>query len=380
MSNPTASGAHRPAGRVLWLPLVVLAKIFRSIYALSLIAVVLFLSWSAFRYLIVSLIFEAPPPPQIVEIPKRLDQSMLERQVLSYKGLTATENPRTPLAHYHRLEVWFQPDRFNDCTRSGCHAALPHSKKKEDRAFLNMHATSMHCGVCHFIGDDKPLKLGWYDLQTGKLGEPPPLLRAYSWLTQHIFTADKPGGSADQREIARLLRQAFNASGGEPALEQLELQVRTARPGSEQWFDSLRAARDMLPRFFRGEYGAKLAVLNSGGNAPILAHPNTESQVREFLRSGATLAPERLQELLKSLHPLRSDHRRSCTDCHRREGSLIDFEKLGYPPQRVEAIVRPLLMEAIQRMVEGKPMYLPGFLAPERAPASEPASQPASQP
>ena len=93
----------------------------KRVYAVTLIVVVLWLSWNAFWYLLDSLIFSAPPPAQIVDLPLRLDESVLERATGTFAGIVATRNPRTPPVHYHRIEGWYQPDHFNDCTRSGCH-------------------------------------------------------------------------------------------------------------------------------------------------------------------------------------------------------------------------------------------------------------------
>ena len=127
-------------------------------YALVLIGVILWLSWLAVHYLVTSLILPGRPPAQIVDIPTKLDQSAMIRSELAASA-QATANPRGPLSHYHRLDEGFQPDRFNGCTLSQCHSPLPHGKNKADRAFLNMHATSIHCGVCHTQHDQKPLAL-----------------------------------------------------------------------------------------------------------------------------------------------------------------------------------------------------------------------------
>src|SRR5690606_8055967 len=103
----------------------------------------------------------------------------------------------SPLAHYHRIDSWIEPDPFNDCARSGCHAPLPHARRKEVRAFLNMHATSIHCGVCHFQTDREPLNLGWYDLDHGEVRAEPAILQAYAMITNADSTARIESGDRD---------------------------------------------------------------------------------------------------------------------------------------------------------------------------------------
>jgi hypothetical protein len=156
-ANAASAGSGKPSR-----PLVVriLLGFIKRVYALALIALVLYLSFSAFAYLVNALILQPPPPPQIVDLPLRADEGLLETNVLAFRGVTAVENPRVPLAHYHRVGAWFQPDPANNCTQSGCHAPLPHGENRANRAFLNMHATSLHCGVCHLDAQERPLAAG----------------------------------------------------------------------------------------------------------------------------------------------------------------------------------------------------------------------------
>ncbi len=383
-----AAGARPPWRSVaawLWALARVVFDILRRIYALALISLVLYLSWLAFDYLLRALVLPPRPPSQITEVPLRLDGRVLQATREEFPGLAATEHPRTPLAHYHRLDGWLQPDRLNDCTRSGCHNAMPHSRFKETRAFLNMHATSLHCGVCHFDVDQRPLPLGWYDLHSGQVVGPPALLRAYAWLIEHAPEAQPPtappaatqpgqaaAGSAgqsytleQQREITALMRGAVRAADNEPALDQLTRHIAAVRPESEQFRQFLAVARASLPNYFRGEYGAKIAVLGGEPRGPMLAHPETAQAVQRWLERPDSLTQAQRDELLAAVHPLRSDTPRTCTDCHRREDGAMDFAALGYPPQRVEQLVGSVLMKAIEDIAAGRPLYLPGFISPQ---------------
>jgi hypothetical protein len=134
--------------------------------------------------------------------------------------LDAAEHPRSPLAHHHRLI--HDPARFlNDCVPApGCHNPLPHSSAI--RAFLNMHATSIHCGVCHFQSDDRPRSLTWYDLESGHTRTPPSILAAYGMVTgADTESRWKSADHAAQTRLVDSLRRAAKDAGGASDLEQL---------------------------------------------------------------------------------------------------------------------------------------------------------------
>ncbi len=373
--TPARPGHHkvRPAavGRGLWSSV-------RRLYSLALILVIVWLMVLAVRYLFRSLFRTAPPPPQIVNLPTRLTEDLLKTRRQEWLAVRATEHPRSPVAHYHRLDTWIQPDRFNDCTRSGCHRPLPHTQHKEVRAFLNMHATSLHCGVCHMKSADTPLAMTWYGLDDAKASAPPAALRAYALVMsaegrQRFARAT----AADQTELVGLLREAARQADGVQALEQLADHIAAVRSDSDAFRDFVEAARSLLPRHFRGEYGAKLALSDRASKRPIVGHPGTEAAVKEYLESaqhGPLIAAAR-DSLLGRVHPLRREKPLHCTDCHRQEGSLIDFAGLGYPPARREALFSPPVFQMIENIAAGRPMHLPQFIAPQASQPESPASQ-----
>jgi len=204
-----------------------LAEAIRRIYAIGVILLVGWLSYVALRYLVVTLMFPTPVPGQIAGVPRRLTADVLATRRGDWLGVQANQNPRTPAAHYHRLGGWVRPDRFNTCAQSGCHAPVPHAERKELRAFLNLHATSMHCGICHVEPGASGIRTTWYDLDNGRAQEAPPALRLFAWLTAPDAQPElaQPTPATQSRFVA-LLREAAAASDDAPALTALATEVR----------------------------------------------------------------------------------------------------------------------------------------------------------
>ncbi|MGE0480942.1 MAG: hypothetical protein AB7Q17_10775 [Phycisphaerae bacterium] len=371
-SRPVESGApRRDAG--YWLRRAALSLVRRA-YALALIALILWVSYLAVRYLVVSLITPGQTPRQIADVPKRLDPALLLERRPDWLGLASVETPRSPLARYHRYDNWLQADRFNGCTQSGCHAPLPHAKRKEDRAFLNLHATSIHCGVCHLQNAESPLPLVWYDLERGEVREPPALLQLFDWLSRHgpELAAEK-FGAPEQQRVGELLKQAGD-EGAAPSLARLAQHVRAVRPGSGALRQLIASAREIVPRDLRGAYGAKLALRAPGANRPLLKHPGTDDAVRRYLQEAPTATPERKQELLAAVHPLRREKPLMCSACHTPEQTTIAHTDLGYPPARIRALHAPAVFQMIEHIARGEPFYLPAVSRPgEPAATTRPA-------
>lgn len=343
-------------GQMLW-------GLARRGYALVLILIVLWLSWRALFYLVSSLMLPARPTTQIVDIPTKLSESAVMRPVGAANSQSRLANQRSPLAHYHRLDRGFQMDRFNGCTASQCHAPMPHGKNKADRAFLNMHATSIHCSVCHVQTEQQPLPLVWYDLTTGGgRSQAPALLRAYAWLTAPATATSTSFTVQDQTQIVRLLRAAGDEASGEIELISLSEHLAAVRASSDEFVRLVKVAREAVRGHFRGEYGAKLALADRRTSKPFLRNPGNENAVRDFLAQRETLTDEQKQSLLKKIHPQRRQPTLHCAQCHRAEGSLVDFPALGYPPVRVQAICSRQVTLAIDHIVEGRPFHLPDFL------------------
>ncbi|MGD9807951.1 MAG: cytochrome C [Deferribacterales bacterium] len=70
------------------------------------------------------------------------------------------------LYEFHKSERNAVLDTQNLCV--SCHGDVPHDKKKEIRAFLNMHTFFMACETCHIDnGDVVDTKYVWYNKTTG---------------------------------------------------------------------------------------------------------------------------------------------------------------------------------------------------------------------
>jgi len=353
--------------RILRRVLSTVGRLLREIgqrgYALILILVVIWLSWQALAYLATALMLPARPPAQIADVPTRLNVSLLMRSQESAKHAPATAHPRSPLSHYHRLDEGFQSDPLNGCTISQCHALLPHGKNKADRAFLNMHSTSIHCGVCHMQWDQKPLPLVWYDLKTGETRtQAPALLRAYAWLTSPSIRRGPAFTVHDQAEIVRLLRAAADEAYAETELVSLAAHLAAVRAASDEFSRLIKVARDALQGHFRGEYGAKLALTDPRTMKPLLGKNDNAGAIRDFLGWRTALSDEENKALVKQIHPQQRNPTLHCRQCHQAEGSLVDFVALGYPPARIQAISSPRVTSAIDHIVEGRSFHLPEFL------------------
>ncbi|RJP40519.1 MAG: hypothetical protein C4547_02625 [Phycisphaerales bacterium] len=356
-SAPTRSAAAR-LGR--WL-----LRAGKRAYAAALIVIIAGVTVMAFRYLVRSILAPTQAPERITQLPTRLGVATLTTQRTDWAGLELGGASRTPLSHYHRLESWIQPDRVNGCATSGCHNPLPHAQVKENRAFLNMHATVLHCGVCHFLADDRRLSLVWYDLQTGNEVEAPALLKALT-----LIESVPPGGVmelAQRRTLVELVRRACEQSGHSAELTELARQFDIIRPASEQFAELVAVAAGVLARHMRSEYGAKLAIKDPRTGAAILSHPGTARAVEEFLKRTSDEPPQSAarRAMAQRLHPLRRTSPRSCTECHRAGGGLIDFAALGFPPSRIRNLTEARVFEAIERIAAEQPLYLPGFVLPD---------------
>lgn len=367
-----AAGALRALGRFLARRGV---SLLRRAYALALIALILWLSAGAILYLVQSLIIPSAAPPQVTGLPKVLDVSLLKGPEVDWRGLAAVEHPRSPLAHFHQFETWIQSDPLNDCTRSGCHAPLPHSQRKQVRAFLNMHATSLHCGVCHLEFETQPLPLVWYGLADGRPRARPALLDVLAWLEARPQEPERYG-PVQQREIVALLTAASNDFPGEWHLPRLAADLSAVRAGSDSFLALLSDTDDAVRRALRGSYAAKIARRDPAGG-PILGNAGTEAAIQAWLERGATATGAAREAMLQAVHPRRRETALQCTDCHRAQGGLLDFAALGYPAARIRSLTEPSIFTMIENIAAGRAFELPsvgrGLFAPQSQPAPRPA-------
>jgi len=336
-----------------------LAVAYRT-YALALLMTIAYLTFLAFRYLWISLVVPAQTSQRVTHFPAKLSGSALATARGEWEGLVENEWSRSPLAHYHRLDSWIQPDPGNNCTTSGCHAPLPHNRRKEVRAFLNLHTTSMHCGVCHMVSQKRPLDLTWYDLQTQAPASPPPLLRALALLTE--WTKQSAIPSEEQRiDLLESLRQAGSNVNASPEIRSLHDHLAVVGPKNEEFPKLIEHAAAVLPRHMRGEYGRKIAIAGEPNGPPILGHPDTEEAIRRYRERAATADEGELASLLDAVHPLRRPEALTCRNCHADQG-LVNFTQLGYPAERVRSLTHRPIDAMIERIGAGQPFHLPTIL------------------
>jgi hypothetical protein len=156
-------------------------------------------------------------------------------------------------------------------------------------------------------------------------------------------------------------------------LAELTRHVAAVRPGTRDWARILDVARAEIPQHFRGEYGAKLALRNAGGQ-PRLGHPGNAAAVTEYLARAESAAPEELAELLARVHPARRAAPLACGDCHRTTDSLVDLGAVGYPAPRIERLRDSMITRMIDNIAAGRTFQMPGFLdRPEDVPTTLPA-------
>ena len=353
MSHPHPTH-HSPTHAVL--------EFVKRIWSLGIIALVGYLSFLAIQYLVVTMMFPTEAPDQIVGVPLRLTEDVLSTRRDDWAGLAAVEQARSPIAHYHHIDGWIQPDAVNNCTQSGCHAPLPHSRHKEVRAFLNMHSTSMHCGVCHMKTANQPLATTWYDINTGATHDPPVVLQIYAWLTS---AEGKAAFATPTRELqTRLvddLRLAAEQADQEPGLIELANHFAAVRYDSPAFKQLLEKLEQTLPRKFRGEYNTKIALRGAKGE-PILAHPDSAVAVQKYLTQADDLSAEQRKATLANVHSAKRATPLQCRQCHTAEGGMLDFAAAGYPPERIKSLTQPMIFNMIANISDGQPFYMPSFI------------------
>jgi hypothetical protein len=331
-------------------------------WSLGIIALVAYLSFLAIQYLVVTLMFPTETPDEITGVPLRLTRQVLDTRRDAWGGLTAVEFARSPIAHYHRIDGWIQPDPVNSCTQSGCHSPLPHARRKEVRAFLNMHTTSMHCGVCHMTSPTDQRAMTWYSLTDGSPCDEPIVLQTYAWLMSEEGQAARREPTLEfQQRLVRQLYQAAADADQDPVLVGLADQLSAVRFDSPAFAQMIESLPRVLPRQFRGEYNMKLALKDAQGQ-PRLTHPDSTAAINRILAAGESLQDSEREQLIESVHTARRSAPLQCGECHVREGGVFDFAAAGYPPERIHTLTQPMIFRMISNISSGQPFYMPSFI------------------
>ncbi len=300
-------------------------------YALAILLTVIWAGYMAVAFLIGS-VFALPLVPQ-----RFLDRPGQQKaDLVSKAGAPDASGPSwlAPLGHYHAVDRWFQPDRHNGCTVSGCHSSLPHAKRKEVRAFANLHVTCLACEMCHDRSDPSPAKAMWVSTTTGQRQRPPAILQLMRLIetdAERIKNRPAPVHTV----IVGLLRQVVEVIGGDPLLEYLLLQVDTSEPGSPIWRHAVGQLKVELPTHARGEYGAKLVPVLSTSQ-----RQRAERFAERALEYFATLPNSKKRAALyQQIHAEVGGQPRECAACHGSYPPHLDLTSLGYPRERASALL-----------------------------------------
>jgi hypothetical protein len=318
------------------------------LHALVVLIIVAWALYASVSYLVRSVFWPTHVPERFLQWQDQLkaDDLLHENAI----GLTSTA-PRAPLGHYHGVNRWFQPDTHNGCTISGCHSPMPHKQNKGVRAFDNFHATFLACTLCHEAGDVRPLPAVWIGTDSGLPQEAPVILQLMRYLelnSQLIKTNPNQAHTA----ILELLKQTLEIIGSDPLLDYLLVQLETSEPGSPVWMHALEQLNSELPQHARGEYGAKLA---SDKNYLQRSKKLTTQAEQYFAAQDDT---DQKNRNLHDIHAQLQEKPHKCLACHGDKPALLDFEALGYTPNRTTFLRDSPLARQMQLIQQGQQFHL----------------------
>ncbi|MFQ5806141.1 MAG: cytochrome b/b6 domain-containing protein [Phycisphaerae bacterium] len=311
------------------------------------------------RFLILMLVTRQTAPVEIVGIPKRLDaDAFFAAAALPVEHrMDPAHRSRGPLAHFHQIPQWFQPDPHNTCTTAGCHSPLPHGKRVEVRAFLNMHATFTDCSVCHAKGAQDAQRARWFSLTDRDPIEVPAILQLATRLESPTQSSPEEALEVNE-DLMRLLRTALPAAGHHEQLQRWLLRLETTHPRSKVWRQIVDGMRDNIHMHVHGEYGAKLGMYN-GDQRVGDPRPGQLEATRTLLSKRQQLSDAERESLLQTVHEGIAPMGAMCTPCHQPDPTLMDITALGFPQTRVEQLSDNATMRAVLSIEQGEPFYLP---------------------
>lgn len=343
-------------------------------YALLLLLVLAWAGYLAVHYLIRTVFYPVEVPRQFVDWQGHLDTKALrEDNIAGVTGAAA----RAPIAHFHKVDRWFQPDPHNACTADGCHEPLPHTKRAVQAAsapsgapanrggvaaFTNFHATFLTCQMCHQAAPSKPVSAGWVNLASGKFQDAPAILQLMRYFEDNAGKLkDDPAGA--HAAIVPLLERTIQAIGSDRVLEDMLIMIQTAEPGSPVWKHAVDQLAADLPSHARGEYGAKLTRRDSDG---IMPADQMQKETKAYF--AARSSGERGQ-IDQRIHAGVLKQPDACENCHTKNAPLVDLAAAGYSPNRARYLTTGFLLAEIGRKLrQGENWYPP--------PTMEPSSQP----
>jgi len=114
-----------------------------------------------------------------------------------------------------------------------------------------------------------------------------------------------------------------------------------------------------LPNHARGEYGAKLTRRQSA-EALRQYHQNLAGLARQYQASPIG-GPER-KKLHDQIHEGVLEKPSACLACHGGEPPRLNFQALGYSPERAASLSDSAIARQMQQIQEGQPFHLPTLL------------------
>jgi hypothetical protein len=322
-------------------------------YAAGILLILVYCGYLAVDYLLTTVFYPPPIPLEVEQWPVQLQPSALRSTAAAGVEQPA---PRAPLGHYHQIEQWFQPDRLNGCTRSGCHQPLPHDMRAKIPAFANFHATFLACQMCHQPAAHRPGPARWINIQTGQPQGVPPILQLMNLLEINAqAVATRPAG--EQAQITSLLRQAIADRGGDPDLDALLAQMQSSQPGSPVWTQAVSLLAVELPQEARGEYGAKLIWADLAGNVAQRFQQSADQAAQLASAAGA----QQRQAVIKQIHISLAAQPVKCLACHADQPGMLDFAAVGFSPKRAAYLSNLEIARLMQRIRQGERFYLPNL-------------------
>lgn len=329
------------------------------LYSVAIAGGYAFIAFISLRYLLLMLLTRQTAPVEIRNIPTRLDAQEFFASAVAPGDHEphAHERPRGPLAHFHQVPQWFTPDPQNSCTTAGCHMPLPHGQRVEVRAFLNMHATFVDCGVCHAHETGTTADAHWISVTDRTVAPVPAILRLEARLDalDEVPDAEAPAVATD---LKVLLREALPASNYHEQLQNWLLRLETTYPASRTWHGIIADMQAGIHMHVHGEYAAKIALFH--GDALVGRPTEAQREATEiYVDRGAQLPADQQQELLDRVHADIKPMGAMCTPCHHPDSELLDIAELGYPPERVQALRNSAIVRSVLSIEQGQPFVLP---------------------
>jgi hypothetical protein len=358
----------RPSVKRPWYSrgLSAIGQIIVRMYALLILLVVLWTGYTAIAYLARYVFRPAHVPPQF------LDPLAASPEAAGAAG----EAPREGISHYHRNPQPLMYAGGVGCTTSGCHTLLPHTRRKEVRAFTNFHTMFLDCSACHDPKVTPPVSAVWLDNDTGRSAQPPALLRLLA-LFEGSSEVSPTKPAELHGDVIGFLRQAEADVGVDPPLHELLIQLETTEPGSPVWRRAIDELQAILPSRVRGEYGARITPSS-------VAESWSERQARlaDLTKEYNAAPPDSPQRdtINKRIHEQVLAKPDACLTCHGGEPPRFNFLQLGYSSRRAAALSTSEVARMIQHIREGRQFsYFTPLLQPTtrgESPATNPGEEP----